>query len=45
MRSSARPIVFLSGFGLGNEWIGITQVVMRFRRSRDSLASPVLLAA
>ena len=26
--SSTRPIVFLSDFGLGNEWVGICHAVM-----------------
>ena len=26
--STARPIVFLSDFGLGNEWVGICHAVM-----------------
>jgi S-adenosylmethionine hydrolase len=38
MASSARPIVFLSDFGLGNEWVGICHSVM----SRISPASPIV---
>jgi S-adenosyl-L-methionine hydrolase (adenosine-forming) len=38
MASSARPIVFLSDFGLGNEWVGICHSVM----SRVSPQSPIV---
>jgi S-adenosylmethionine hydrolase len=38
MPSSARPIVFLSDFGLGNEWVGICHSVM----SRISPGSPIV---
>ncbi len=38
MPSSARPIVFLSDFGLGNEWVGICHSVM----SQISPQSPIV---
>src|ERR1044071_8237976 len=38
MPPSARPIVFLSDFGLGNEWVGICHSVM----ARISPASPIV---
>jgi S-adenosylmethionine hydrolase len=38
MPPSARPIVFLSDFGLGNEWVGICHSVL----SRISPASPIV---
>jgi S-adenosyl-L-methionine hydrolase (adenosine-forming) len=38
MRSPTRPIVFLSDFGLGNEWVGICHSVM----SRISPQSPII---
>jgi S-adenosyl-L-methionine hydrolase (adenosine-forming) len=38
MAPSARPIVFLSDFGLGNEWVGICHSVM----TRISPASPLV---
>ena len=38
MPSAARPIVFVSDFGLGNEWVGICHSVM----SRISPRSPIV---
>lgn len=38
MPSTVRPIVFLSDFGLGNEWVGICHAVM----SRISPQSPII---
>ena len=38
MPSAARPIVFLSDFGPGNEWVGICHSVM----SRISPQSPIV---
>ena len=41
--SSTRPIVFLSDFGLGNEWVGICHAVMSgaHRRRRDAPSMPM----
>jgi S-adenosyl-L-methionine hydrolase (adenosine-forming) len=38
MPAPARQIVFLSGFGLGNKWVGICHAVM----SRISSQSPIV---